>query len=183
MLQTNEKLLQFLQLFLLTIILAELVTYFLTNIRIGRYYIYLVPFFVYALLEWVKESEIRLNLKLAFSLMTILFCYHALVLRPWRTYEWDDQNVAGLKSYLKHLPQRELVICANAFQLDYYFQQQWSNCTDVALRLHLNKKSFYLFDLTGNDRMLMIYLLNSKRIDKYQKFNRSIFVSVTHPDA
>lgn len=179
----NEKMLKFFQLYLMTILFVEIFSFFVTNVRTSRYYIFLVPFFIFALLDWIIENNPKRNLKLATFLALVLIGYNFFVLRPWRNYAWDDQNVAEFKSYLKLLPPRELVVCANAFQLDYYFQRPYKTCTDVALRLHLNKQSFYLFDLTGNDKLLMLFLLNSGHIDKFHKFNQAVFISVSYPDS
>jgi hypothetical protein len=180
-LKNKENSLKFFQLFLLTLIFVELCSFFFTNIRISRYYIYLVPFFLYALLDWVQDYEIRQTLYRGVLLAGVLVSYNLFVFQPWRTYTWDDQNVSEFKSYLELLAPRELVVCAQAFQQDYYFQKTYQNCTDQALRLHLNKKSFYLFDLTGNDKLLALFLLNTGHIDRYQKFNQSMFLSVTYP--
>ena len=180
-LKSKENFLKFFQLFLLTLIFVELSSFFFTNIRISRYYIYLVPFFLYALLDWVQDYEIRQTLYRGVLLAGVLVSYNLFVFQPWRTYTWDDQNVSEFKSHLELLAPRELVVCAQEFQQDYYLQKKYQNCTDQALKLHLNKKSFYLFDLTGNDKLLALFLLNTGHIDRYQKFNQSMFLSVTYP--
>jgi hypothetical protein len=180
-LKYKENFLKFFQLFLLTVIFVELCSFFFTNIRISRYYIYLVPFFLYALLDWVQEFEFRKNLIRGILLAVVLVSYNLLVFRPWRTYTWDDQNVADFKSYLQSLPPRELVVCAQPFHQEYYFKKASQNCTEQALKLHLNKKNFYLFDLTGNDKLLALFLVNSGHIEHYQKFNHALFISVTYP--
>ncbi len=179
--QKNESLLKFVQLTLLSIIFVELFSYFFSNIRIARYFLYLIPFFLYSLLDWVQEGDIAGNLRRGVLLAGILIAYNLFVLQPWRSYSWDDQNVANFKSYLQLLPPRALVVCANTFQQDYYFGLPSQNCTDEALKLHLNKKNFYLFDLTGNDKLLTIFLVNSGHIDRYQKFNQALFLSVSYP--
>jgi hypothetical protein len=179
----NERLLKFFQIYLITIIASELFSYFFTNIKIGRYFIFLVPFFLYSLLYWINEKNLKLNLKLAFALCFILSIYNIFVLTPWRSYEWDDQNVSAFKSMLNDLPSKELVICANAFQMDYYFKRVYETCSDVALRFHLKKQDFYLFDITGNDKLLLVFLTGNTKIDMIHKFNQAIFISVTYPVA
>ena len=180
-LKYKENFLKFFQLFLLTIIFVELCSFFFTSIRISRYYIYLVPFFLFALLDWVQEFDLKKNLIRGLLLAVVLVSYNLLVFRPWQTYTWDDQNVADFKSYLQSLPPRELVVCAQPFHQEYYFNKTSQNCTDQALKLHLNKKNFYLFDLTGNDKLLALFLVNSGHIEHYQKFNHALFISVTYP--
>lgn len=177
----NESLLKFFQLILLSIIFLELFSFFYSNIRITRYFIYLVPFLLFSLLDWVQKTDIPGNLRRGVLLAGILVPYNMFVLQPWRTYAWDDQNVANFKSYLQLLPPGVLVVCANAFQQEYYFGRPYQNCSDEALKLYLNKKNFYLFDLTGNDKLLTLFLLNSGHIDRYQKFNQALFLSVTYP--
>lgn len=177
----KDKMLKFLQLYLITVIFAEIFSYLFTNIKIGRYFIYLIPFFLYALIDFVNEFKTAFNLKLCLVLSFILVTYNVAVFIPWRTYEWDDQNVAEFKSYYSNLAPKELVICANAFQMDYYFKKSYETCTDVALRFHLRKESFHLFSLTGTDKLLMLFLMKEGHIDDYKLFNQAVFISVSYP--
>lgn len=172
---------RFFLLYILTVITIEVMLWVFTNVRINRYYIYLIPFFLFALMDLIEENPFQKNLKLASCLALGLVIYNIQVLAPWRSYTWDDQNVDSLKSMLSALPKRELIICANAFQQDYYFQQNYQNCSTQVLEKHLKKESFYLFDLTGNDRMLALFILNNTPIDQMKKFNQALFLSVSYP--
>ena len=174
-------LIRFVALFVLTLAIAEIVSHFFTNIRISRYFIFVVAFMLYGLFALAKDLDYKKCLGISFALAIVLGVYTMQFMQPWRKYTWDDENVESFKEFYKHLPERPLVICANAFQLDYFFQRKYVGCSEAALRLHLGKKDFYLFDLTGNDRMLALFLMNNAKIDNYEKFNQALFISVSYP--
>jgi hypothetical protein len=164
--------------FLLSFLTIEIVSIFFTNVRISRYSFYLLPFFLYALIDSTSESRPRENLIRGAVLMVILCSYNLYILKPWSLFDWDDQNVASLKETLKNLPPRDLVVCGNRYQLDYYFKKPNLTCAQVTVSLLAQKKPFYFFDINGNDKVLMAYLLQEADLSFVKSIQHAIFIGV-----
>lgn len=177
----EEKLKRFVLLYLVTVCLVEILLLFFTNLRVNRYFIYLVPFFLSSLLAFAVGNSNEKNVKLGSLLAMTLVVYQVFIFEPWRPYAWDDDNVSSFKTTLQELPAKPLVVCANAYQRDYYFQLPYKNCSDEVLELHLKKEPFYLFDITGNDKVLSLFLINQTQIERIEYFNQALFLSVNYP--
>lgn len=169
---------KFLIILILSVALTEMISQFFSNIRVARYSIYLLPFFLYALLDSVEQLKPKVVLVKAGLLALLLISYNILIFKPWSYYEWDDQNVSNVIEKLKSMPPKELVVCGNRYQLDYYFKKPNLTCTQVAFSLLNAKKPFYLFDINGNDNLLLIYILQEAEITSNHTFMPSRLITV-----
>jgi uncharacterized membrane protein len=172
----RESWLKFLAILLFSIAATELTTLVFSNVRIPRYSMYLLPFFLYALLDSINESRVRENLMKGGILFIVLSSYTVGIFRPWSNYDWDDQAVFMAKEFLKTLPEKQLVVCGNRYQLDYYFKKPNLTCSQVAIPLIRAKKPFYFFDINGKDERLSAYLLQEAQLSFVKKFGHSYLI-------
>lgn len=163
---------------LATIAIVETLGLLNFNLRISRYYIYLPAFILMGLTEACRSNDEKLKLFKAFSLLVILTGYEVIYHRPWSYYIWDDQNVASFKEDFKTMEPREVVICGNAFQLIYYFNRSYVGCSEEALALHRNRQKFYFFDINGNDKHTMLYLMNESHIPLTRKYEHATLIAI-----
>lgn len=173
----NEKMLKALMLFLVTFVFIEGLNLFGINLRINRYFVYLVPFVLLSFLE-MREKYLTARLGI---LVSILVAWNAFILKPWQRYEWDDDNVRSFKSYMEGMPPKVLVVCTKRFQMEYYFNRPYAECEHEASLLHNIKQDFYLFDLSGNHKYIPVYILENARLEHHQKFNQAVFYSFVYP--
>ncbi len=86
----NEKFYRFVFLIVMTLFFVELLALCGVNLRISRYYIFLIPFLFAFVLDIVSSNEHNKHLCLS-VLVLIISLYNIFILRPWRIFEWDDQ--------------------------------------------------------------------------------------------
>ena len=173
--------LNFVSIFVVTILFVELSAHVVgINFRISRYFIFLLPFFIFYLtliasLWSLKEIQIK-TLLVVISLTTYVVVFQ----KPWGYYVWDDQIVESLKGNLREKSEsKELVICASGFQLKYYFNRPYSNCSEEAFKNYYLNKDFYFFDLNGNDKFLVLSLIEKMKVDEYKRYGHGVFLSLT----
>ena len=94
---------------------------------------------------------------------------------------WDDQSVARFRQLQPILKPKELVICASAPQLDYYFGHAYKACSTEVLRLHLKRQSFYLYSLAGDDDLLISFLKKSTKVEQEIKIGHGLLLSIKYP--
>lgn len=176
----NSWFLKTILIFIFTEILIEGLGLLNFNLRISRYFIYVVGFLIFSIYKFSESWSEKEKLVRCGLFSALLISYSFVFHKPWQFYFWDDQNVSRFEQEMSTLPAKETVICASAFQLDYYFQRVYQeSCSEQALRLLRERKPFYFFDLNGNDKYTMIYLINSATIETYQKFDHSLLLSVS----
>lgn len=176
----NNWLLKAISLFLLTQVLIESLGLLNFNLRISRYFIYVVGLFIFSAYKMSESWSEREKLTRCGLVSGILIFYSFVFHKPWQFYLWDDQNVSRFEQEMSVLPAKDIVICASAFQLEYYFQRSYlGGCSEQALNLLKERKPFYFFDLNGNDKYTTMYLIESATIESYQKFDHSILLSVS----
>lgn len=172
----NLNFYKFLILFLVTLVIVELLAYLGLNLRIGRYFIYLVPFFLY----FVMEIFLRVSNKfLLLSLIALMLSFYNLFfLKPWRVYFWEDQSVGLFKSTYPNFENDEnLIICGNIHQLDYYFHRKLDDCSSEAFNRFYSKRDFNLFDISGSHstKALSLYLSNLGNVYDRKFYGNSFF--------
>jgi hypothetical protein len=148
------------------------------DLRINRYFIYLVPVVLFTFLELAlldRLFEWQLGL-----LVLVLVGFNVTLLRPWADYDWGDDTV---RDFFEKLPPKPLVICAYRYQFHYYFGREGGDdeCVREALQLDARKEGFYLFDLNGNHMQIPIAIMARARVELYQKFNRARFYQFAYP--
>lgn len=170
---------QFFCLILFTLICVEAAGAVGVNLRINRYYIFLVPFFLFSLFQTSKiwsRNEVALR---GTAIFLLLLSYHALSFRPWSYYEGDDQVVTEVKSEFGSLVKHpDFIICAHKYQYDYYFGISSYNCSEEALKRLKAKKDFYFFDLNGNDKYTAIYLMQNMEAVEYRKYRHAFILNL-----
>ncbi len=163
-----------------TVMVVELLLLLGIDLRINRYYIYIVPVLLFFLLE-LAEVDRFFDIKI--GLLTVsLIAFNVTILRPWGDYEWDDDHVRMFRRLQLQLGSRVLVICGNSYQLRYYFQREYEDCSQQAMLLHKYKQDFNLFDLNGNDRYIPIVVLEKARLERYESFNHALFFSFSYSE-
>ena len=171
----------FVSIFMITMLFVELSAHIMgVNFRISRYFIFLIPFLIFYLIltasVWsLKETQVK-----TFLVFISLTTYVVIFQKPWNYYYWDDQIVESLKGDLKEKSEsKELVICANAFQLKYYFNRPYSNCSEEAFKNYYQNKDFFFFDLNGNDKFLALYMIENMKVEESKRYGHGLFLSLT----
>lgn len=95
--------------------------------------------------------------------------------------QWDDQNVSRFRKLQGTFRPKEIVVCASAPQLDYYFGDTYKACSTEVLRLHLKRQGFYLFSIGGDDDLLISFLRTATRIEREIKIGHGLLLSIKYP--
>ncbi len=172
----NEKFYRFVFLIVMTFFFVELLALCGVNLRIGRYYIFLVPFLFAFILDIVSTIELSKYLCLT-SLVLIISSYNFLILRPWRIFDWDDQFVATFKKDYPNFQKDHFIFCGSRHQLEYYFQKQKSDCSSEAFSRFYAQKNFNIFDIRGEQSTLALSLFLSTRGNVFDRkfYGHSVF--------
>lgn len=167
-------------LFVLTFIVVELVSLIGPNLRINRYYIYLVGFLLFGMTKLGAEEELSYKKTRMVLLVSGLLIYNLLVFKPWSFYEWDDQSLAQFRSDLNGpLKKKKVVICATAFQQKYYFGTELGYCWDKAREKRNLNEDYYVFDLNDSNASLIEELSPGTEADMRQ-YGRSKLFFIQH---
>ncbi len=162
----------------LTVFVVELSLLLGVDLRVNRYFIYLVPAVLYFLWE-LADGERFFEARIAL-LCVALVSFNAFVLRPWADYDWDDDHVARFLELKAQLPEKKLVICGSPYQLRYYFQREASDCRATVIGLHQRKQDFYLFDLNGSYSVLPILVSREVLPVRFESFGHARFFSFSY---
>jgi len=173
----NKRLHRFLFTFFSTILIVEALTFAGINLRIGRYYIYLVPCLLSFLMTSVNDSHLKQFYVLS-VLAVLLATYSFFIFKPWKSFLWDDHFVSAFKrDYLPLVQDKNLLICGNAHLLKYHFNRQYSDCTEEAFSRYYLKKDFSVFDMRGSQSTmaLSLYLSNLGQVVDRKFFGHAFF--------
>lgn len=150
------------------------------NLRVNRYYVYILGFFIFALYKVSEDWSEKQKLIRSGLIVGTLMSYSFIFQKPWLNYAWDDQIVQQYEEVISLLPPQDTVICANTFQLAYYFNLPESDhCLVQVERLIESKKPFYFFDLNGNDKLARAHLITHSTVNFFKKFDHSVFISTS----
>lgn len=173
---TNAALIHAVVVVLLTVGIVELSALGGTNLRISRYYIYAVAFFLFALVDsQTEESERQFDVKF-FILFFFLTSYSTFLQKPWNFYQWDDQIVQEFKrDHPEYKTDKNLVICGNRFQLLYYFDRDYAGCSEEAFKRYYEAVDFSFFDLNGNDKLTLAYLMQNGKVSQVKEYDHAYY--------
>lgn len=173
----SEKFIRFLLMCIFIIMLVESLAYAGLNLRISRYYIFIVPFLLVSLIDFIKNVQTKSFLLLLVTSF-ILISYNLFQLKPWRTYEWDDDNVSAFKiDNPSYLNDNDLLICGNKMNVEYYFNKYFGNCSEEAFKRYYLKKNFKVFDISGEQSSvaLSLYLSNFGNVRDMKFYGRAFY--------
>jgi hypothetical protein len=173
----NRQLNRFLVLFVTTILVVEFLAFLGLNLRISRYYIFLVPFLLSYIMDIVNVSPNRRFLLVSFLGIT-LAAYNLFVYRPWRSYPWDDDSVRAFKKdYPLYFKDKDLLICGNYLQSRYFFNTAVRDCSEEAFSRYYSKKNFSVFDIRGSQSTLALslYLTNFGNVLDMKFYGNAFF--------
>jgi hypothetical protein len=172
----HSKFFRFFVLLLITFVFIEFLAILGVNLRIGRYYIFLVPFLFVYLLDSISYVQENKYLCLT-ALVLILSTYNFLILKPWRSFDWDDQFVTSFKKDYPNFLDGDFIFCGSRHQLEYYFQTQNTGCSSEAFSRFYAQKNFNVFDIRGEQSTLALslYLSNRGNIFDRKFYGHSFF--------
>ncbi len=146
---------------------------FWLNLRVNRYVIYLIAFWIMALSDLVPEDNRIIPFGvLIFSLMAIV------VVNPLRTFPWEESKVQEWRNFSAGYPNTSQLVCSNRYQSDYYHLKAPPLCRDAFVSIDF-KKDLIFFDLNGNDTFLIIQLMNFMDVTDFRPLKFGVMAKFT----
>lgn len=146
---------------------VEVFSLAVTNIKLGRYLVYLIPVF----LIFAGFLVSRLSLKWQkISVLGILGFVLIYPYNPLLPYPWEREVMQELKKEnLQHVGE-DFIFCGNRFQYDYYFNEPHHHCMHDYEKLKSAGRDFVFIDMNGFVSHSLIdisrdyFLSNTRRI-------------------
>lgn len=139
---------------------------FWLNLRVNRYVIYLIGFWILALADLVESEKDYVPLTvLVLSLGLIM------TLNPLKIYPWEETKVLDWKEFRAGYSGTPELVCSNRYQSDYYDLKAPVLCRDALGTVDFQRPLLF-FDLNGNDSFLLLQLMQRMDVTDYraQKF-------------
>ena len=164
---SRKSFLNFLSLVLISFTVGLVISQFGVNLQVDRYFIFLIPVWMMALVDSSREPK-----NWILVLMLLLSSTYLVYLKPLVPYAWDDETVEIFRAYAASDSSRSQLICASRAQNEYYQLNAPLPCLSAVQKMD-RKKPLIFLDLSGNDRLTMLFLNQEMNVLEHKKINHS----------
>lgn len=156
----RESGLQYLGVFLVSLLAIEVFGFWL-NLRVNRYLIYLVGFWIIAFTDSLGEVKLWQPLTL-----TGLLLGHILFQNPVLSFPWDREKVESWRNFTARFPDSPQLTCASVYQSAYFDLRSPPDCIRALKDVSLRKDLLY-FDLNNTEKMVALFLTQNMNAEEY----------------
>lgn len=147
-------------LILVAVTFTEIFSEFVRNIRVGRYFIFLLGPLILSFVS--LYGNIRFTTAFVFTIQLT----GLVIIKPLLLYPGEREAMEVGKAMIKSKSNLGIVFCANKFQYFYYYQKPHEHCIDQFKKFVEEGKDFVFVDLNGYGKSFLPliterYILNN----------------------